>query len=240
MIVLQYDAPYAHWGLLMLRSLALHEPGTKVLVDGVNLDPEQRAAVARAHPRVAVRAETWETTSPERMVNRKCFVLGRAMDEHPEEPWYCLMDADFLVRRPLPDLWALMHRAETALLVTSGVWRGRVYQHLITPSGIVLVRRDGRALVDRWARWNAHGEAIAGIRPGAWFWDQVTLLMARDEAPLSYAVIPMGDFADCSLHARAAIWSANVPPGDKGRYYRCFREEHERQLARSSASRSSA
>lgn len=235
MIVLQFDAPYVHWGLLMLRSLALHEPQRKVLVDAVNLDREERAAVCGAHPRVVLRWETWETTSPERMVSRKCLVLGRAMDEHPGEPWYCLMDADFLVRRPLSDLWALTHRAEAGLIVTSGVWRGRVYQHLITPSGIVLVRRDGRALVDRWTRWSSHHEAIAGIRPGAWFWDQVTLLKARDEAPLRYAVIPMGDFADCSLRPRAAIWSANVPPDDKGRYYACFREEHARQLARASA-----
>ena len=55
MIVLQFDGGYAHWGLLMLRSLALHEPGHRVLVDGVNLGPKQWAEVAKAHPRVTLR-----------------------------------------------------------------------------------------------------------------------------------------------------------------------------------------
>lgn len=234
MIVLQFDGGYAHWGLLMLRSLALHEPGQRVLVDGVNLDREQRSAVARAHPRVAVQWHRWKKTSPERMANRKPFVLQQVMDEHPEEPWYCLMDADFLVRRPLPDLWNLMRRADAALIVTDGVWEGRVYQHLITVSSIVMVGPGGRPLIDRWARWTSHKRAIAGIRPGAWFWDQVTLLQARDETPLTYAVIPIGDFADCGLNPGTAIWSANVDSGQKDWYYRLFLEEHERQTAESS------
>ena len=168
------------------------------------------------------------------MANRKPAVLQRVMEEHPEEPWYCLMDADFLVRRPLPDLWDLMRRADAALFMTNGVWEGRVYPHLITPSGIVLVHPDARRLVDRWVAWSSREIEVAGIEPGAWFWDQVTLLRARDETPLRYAVIPMGDFADCGLSPGTAIWSANVGPDRKDWYYQLFLREHERQAAPSS------
>jgi hypothetical protein len=230
MIVLQFDDRYHHWGALMLRSLAFHEPGERVLADVVNLSPEQVEEISRAHPNVIVRAETALQTSPAQMANRKCFVLQRAMDEHPREPWYGLFDADFLVRRPLRDLWALMRRFPVALFLTDGVWNGRVYQHLVTPSGIVMVRPDGRRLIDKWAEWQASQEPIADIRPGSWFWDQVTLLRAWNETRLPYTVISMQDFADCGLHDRSAIWSANVDRQEKDRYYRRFSQELQRQL----------
>ncbi len=234
MIILQFDRRFAHWGHLMLRSLALHEPDKTALVDVVNLDPEQRSELARAHPRVIVRGETWETTSPERMVNRKIAVLRRAMDEHPREPWYCLMDADFLVRRPLTDLWDRMREAEAALIVTNGTWEGRVYEHLRTPAGLLIVSPGGRPLVDGWARWHSRETPVAGIRPGAWFWDQVTLWKALEETPLRYAVIPLDEFADCQFHPDTAIWSAHVAPEDKEGCYPLFLKEHERQAAESS------
>ena len=230
MIVLQFDDRYHHWGELMLRSLALHEPRKRVLADVVNLRPEQVEELARAHPKVIVRTETAAETTPEGMVNRKCFVLQRVMNEYPRERWYGLFDADFLVRRPLRDLWAMMQRVPAALIVTNGVWQGRVYQHLMTPSGIVMVRPDGRALIESWVRWQSSQEAIAGIRPGAWFWDQVTLLRARDEALLPYVAIPMRQFADCELRTDSAIWSANVDRQDKDHYFRRFSAELERQL----------
>jgi hypothetical protein len=157
------------------------------------------------------------------------------MDEYPREPWYSLFDADFLVRRPLRDLWALMRQAPAALFVTDGIWQGRVYQHLRTPSGIVMVRPDGRRLIESWVNWQASRDAIAGIRPGAWFWDQVTLLQARDDSCLHYATISMGQFADCGLRADSAIWSANVGEGQKDQYYRWFRQELERQIQRGEA-----
>src|SRR5262245_19575705 len=108
MIVLQFDDRYHHWGALMLRSLALHEPRKRVLADVGNLSPEQVEEISRAHPKVTVRADTCPETSPAQMAIRKCFVLQWAMDEHPREPWYGIFDADFLVRRPLHHLWALM------------------------------------------------------------------------------------------------------------------------------------
>ena len=43
MIVLQFDSVYYHWGLLMVRSLALHEPRRQVLADTVNLSGQQQA-----------------------------------------------------------------------------------------------------------------------------------------------------------------------------------------------------
>lgn len=230
MIVLQFDDRYHHWGALMLRSLALHEPGKRVLADVVNLSPEQVEEISRAHPKVIVKAETSLETSPAQMANRKSSVLRRVMDEYPREPWYGLFDADFLVRRSLRDLWAMMRRFPVALFVTNGLWNGCFHQHLVTPSGIVMVRPDGRRLIDKWIEWQSSRDTIAGIRPGAWFWDQVTLLRARDEARLPYTMISMQDFADCGLHAHSAIWSANVEAKDQ--YYRWFSQEFQRQLER--------
>jgi hypothetical protein len=95
-----------------------------------------------------------------------------------------------------------------------------------------MVRPDGRALIERWMKWQSSEDAIAGIQPGAWFWDQVTLLKARDGARLAYAVISMRDFADCELRADSAIWSANVDRREKDRYFHRFSEEFERQIRR--------
>ena len=150
MIILQFDDKYHPWGLLMVRSLAFHEPDKRVLLDTVNLNPAQVSELEQAHPHAIVENDTttWETTSPEQMVNRKPFVMQKAMDAYPDEPWYGLFDADFLARRSLSDLWSKLDERPATLFSTNGKWRGRVYRHLITPSGIVLVRPDGRA-VDR-------------------------------------------------------------------------------------------
>ena len=229
MIILQFDDKFHHWGLLMVRSLALHEPDKRVLLDTVNLSPEQVAALVQAHPRVIVENDTtsWAETTPSLMVNRKPFVMQNAMDAYPDEPWFGLFDADFLVRRPMPDLWARLDRRPAALFRTNGRWRGHVYRHLITPSGIVLVRPDGRALIDNWAKWQAHDEPIGRIKPRQWYWDQLTLLEAREETPLRYAFIPMRAFADIHLMPETAIWSAHV--ARKQSYYPLFLKEYERQ-----------
>jgi len=229
MIVLQFDAAYFEWGLLMVRSLALHEPGKKLLADTVNLDAEQRRHLQRAHPRITVKSETIAggESLRERMACRKIEVLQRAMDAFPDEPWFGLFDADMLVRRPLPDLWAKLDEHHAALIMSNGMWDGRVYPHLLTPSGIVLVRRDGRALVESWAHWSRHPEPLFSRRPGEWFWDQCALLQAQNETRLPYALISIADFACATCSRTAAIWSAHVP--EKEIYYRYFRVEHERQ-----------
>src|SRR2546430_14406257 len=101
MIVLQFDAAYFEWGLLMVRSLALHEAEKKLLADTVNLDAEQQRRLERAHPRIALKSETIvpDESLRERMACRKIQVLQRAMDVFPDERWFGLFDADMLVRR---------------------------------------------------------------------------------------------------------------------------------------------
>ena len=229
MIVLQFDAAYFEWGLLMVRSLALHEPERNLLADTVNLDAEQRRRLGRAHPRVTVTSETIAAGESlrEQMACRKIAVLQRAMDAFSDERWFGLFDADMLVRRPLPDLWAKLDEHHAALIMSNGMWAGRIYPHLLTPSGIVLVRRDGRALVESWARWSRHPEPLFSRRPGEWFWDQCALLQAQNETRLRYALISIADFACANCARTAAIWSAHV--SEKERYYRYFRVEHERQ-----------
>jgi hypothetical protein len=227
MIVLQFDRRYHRWGLLLLRSLARHEPEQRVLIDTVNPERTQADELAAAYPGVIVHESAIppEQVSRERMANRKCAVLRRAMDEYPGEPWYGLFDADFLVRRSLPDLWRRMERSAAAHFHTNGFWRGRFHLQLATPSGIILVRPDGRRLIESWWKWQQHDKPIGGIQPGAWFWDQVTLFSARRETQLSYDVLPMHIFASSTLDSGAAIWSANVDAAEKDRYFHLFEQE---------------
>jgi hypothetical protein len=229
MIVLQFDSVYYHWGLLMVRSLALHEPRKQVLADTVNLSGQQNAELKRAHPRILVTSDGIADHGSLRaeMARRKTMVLQRALDTFPDEPWFGMFDADMLVRRALPDLWSLLDGHRAALCMTNGVWDGRVYPHLFTPSGIVLVRRDGRELVDSWAKWDSHPSAIHGHRPGEWFWDQCTLLQASEDARVKCAVIPFYRFCCNQYSGNAAIWSAHG--GGKERSYQDFLLEHEVQ-----------
>jgi hypothetical protein len=225
MIILQFDSIYYRWALLLLRSLELHEPGQCVICDTVGLNNAQRTRLERAHPRVICRSSRAKLNlTREDMANRKPFVLREAIDSFADEPWFCLLDADMLVRRPLEDLWALAAEASAALIFTNGMWKGRFYPRLVTVSSVVLVRRDGRELVDRWAHWTGYNWPIGEVPPHGWFWDQVTLYVAWIESRLPIAAVPLPVFADNRLDRCAAIWAANVP--DKEGYYRKFQAEH--------------
>jgi hypothetical protein len=228
MIILQFNRRYYHWATLLLRSLELHEPDRRVLCDTVGLRPDQLCELGRSHPRVVCRnsQEDRDCTAAD-MANRKPFVLRWAFEQFPDEPWFCLLDADMLARRPLDDLWGHVRHAPAALMFTDGMWEGRFYLRLVTLSGIVLVRRDGLALVDRWADNFHHAKPIDRIRPREWFWDQVTLFLAWCDCGLRVAPIALNRFANDQLATDASIWSANVP--DKDGHYRRFLAEHERQ-----------
>jgi hypothetical protein len=231
MIVLQFDRRYHPWAMLLLRSLGLHEPGRPVHCDTVGLDRSLVRDLVAAHPRVTCRNALVDgEITPADMANRKPFVLRDAIDRYDDEPWFCLLDADMLVRRRLDDLWGLVTDASSALMFTDGMWEGRFYARLVTVSSVVLVRRDGRELVDRWARWYDHDEPVDGVQPRRWFWDQVTLFLAWCETPAPIACIPIARFANDRLDPRAAIWAANVP--DKAGAFDHFRAELDRQLAR--------
>lgn len=232
MIIFQFDNAYYDWGLLVLQSLQLHEPDTQVLCDTVNLSDHQIAELQQAHARLIVTNDTttWSETSPAQMAARKPFVMQRAMQQFPEQPWFGLLDTDFLVRKPLKRLWALLENHAAALFMTDGMWEGKFYRRLLTPSGIVLVRRDARRLIDCWAKWYYHDQPLESIKPQAWFWDQITLTEARTEVGGRYAPIPMDLYGDCSLRSEAAIWSAHVG-ALKDWYYYLFRREYLRQRA---------
>src|SRR5262245_44971476 len=166
MIILQFDHNYYRWGNLMLRSLALHEPNQRLLADTVNLLPEQVAELRQMYPGLIVQNDiTGTNPTAVQMANRKALVLQKALDAYPDEPWYGLFDADFLVRRPLTSLWSLLDEHQAALLLTNGLWDGQVYPRLITLSGMVLVRTDGRLLIDNWAKWYWYDRPIDTIQP---------------------------------------------------------------------------
>ena len=229
MIIVQFDHRYYHWAQLMVRSLALHETQYPVFADTINLDSEQVTELQQSYPRLTISNDTMpeNASSKAYMASRKPFVMQRVMDRFPYEPWYGLFDADFLIRRPLDDLWEHLGGHPTALFVTNGMWEGRFHLRLVTPSGIVLARPDGRALIDNWARWFFHDQPIEAIQPRGWFWDQVTLVMAWRESGLPHRPIPMHIFANSGLSHEAAIWSAHVP--QKQDYYVRFQQEYERQ-----------
>jgi hypothetical protein len=230
MIIVQFDRRYHRWALLLLRSLALHEPAQHVLCDTVGLDRGQLTELERAYPRTTCKnTPRLGEMSPADMANRKAFVLRDAMDRYPDEPWFCLLDADMLARQRLDDLWKLVADASSALIFSNGMWEGRFYIHLVTPSGIVLVRHDGRDLVDRWAEWHHRDLSVDGLTPREWFWDQVTLFLAWCQTRSSVARIPIHRFANDWLHPDASIWSAHVP--DKEGHFRLFQAEYGRQSA---------
>ena len=233
MVIFQFDDVYIKWGLLVLKSLQLHEPQKQVLCDTVNLTEGQVAELHEAHSRLIVTNDTARETSPARMAARKPFVMQRVMDRYPDEPWYALLDADFLVRKPLHALWALLDHRPAALFMTNGMWGGKYYKKLITPSGLVLVRPDGRKLVDCWAKWCSHDQPLESIKPGAWFWDQIALAEAWEEAGVPCAMIPMNVYGDNELWNSTSIWSAHVP--QKEQYFELFSKEHLRQCQESAS-----
>ena len=164
MIVLQFDSAYQPWATLLLKSLALVEREERVLCDTVGLDRGQLQELEVAHPRTICRNAPFSPLLKRTdMANRKPFVLQNAMDSYPEERSFCLLDADMLVRRRLDQLWQLVEETSAALIFTDGIWEGEFYARLVTPSSVVVVRRDGRDLVDRWARWYDHDSPIDQI-----------------------------------------------------------------------------
>jgi hypothetical protein len=228
-IILQFDNAYFHWGLLALQSLQLHEPQTRVLCNTVNLTGPQITKLETVHGYVEVtNGVSDRLTTPEQMAARKPFVVQHAMQHYPVEPWYALFDADLLIRQPLQPLWSLLNDRPAALCITDGIENGRFYRWLVTPSGILLIRREANALIESWAKWSRHNQALYTINPKAWYWDQITLAEAWSEAGVPCAVIPMHLYCDEQLRPDAAIWSANVP--QKAYYYELFSNEYRRQL----------
>jgi hypothetical protein len=227
-IILQFDNSYFHWGLLALQSLHLHEPQTRVLCNTVNLTDRQTTELETAHANLEItNGISDRQTAPEQMAARKPFVIQHAMQNDPAEPWYALLDADLLIRKPLGPLWSLLDDRPAALCITDGMENGRFYRYLLVPSGLVLVRREATQLIESWARWCKHQQPLYNIEPMAWYWDQLTLAEAWSEAGVLCAVIPMHIYSDDQLRPDAAIWSANVH--EKTEYYAIFRKEYQRQ-----------
>lgn len=226
MIAIQFDGNYLHWGTLLLRSLALHEPRKRVVADTIGLSREQAAAVRAAHPRVIHqdRPAPAGGTSRDSMVNEKVWFLRQVAGDYPREPWYCLFDADLLVRRPLAALWSCMRWAEVGIVTNP-----RAAVHTRVWGSLVLFRREGRALLDNWAR-EYSTRAIGGFRPGQFFFDQASLAVAVERTPVRYARIPQAEYLDHLLREDSSIWSAHVALEEKDRAYRCFLAGHERQL----------
>ena len=101
--VRQLESFRGQTGILIVRSLALHEPTIPVYLDTLNLHPGETLELERAHSEIIVTnaATPGAVTRRNEMACRKPFVFLRAMDDHPHENWYGLFDADLLVAKAL-------------------------------------------------------------------------------------------------------------------------------------------
>ena len=213
---------------MLLRSLAVFERDQRVLCDTVGLDESQLQELERSHPgTICLNSPKPAEMTRADMANRKPFVLRNAMDRFTDERFFCLIDADMLVRRRLDDLWRLVEDASAALMFTDGMWEGQFYARLVTLASVVLVRRDGRDLVDRWAHLYHHGSPVDQVVPREWFWDQVTLFLAWCESPLPIANIPIAVFADVQLDARCRHLGGQR--SGQGALFHYFQAESRRQ-----------
>jgi hypothetical protein len=78
----------------MERSLALHEPGLHIFVDGINLTPEQVEQLREAYPALTVenREIDRRLACRQYMAGRKPLVMLEALARFPREAWIGLFD----------------------------------------------------------------------------------------------------------------------------------------------------
>ena len=123
MIVLRIRPLLSPSGAVVAVPSELHDRKHRVLCDTVGLEHDQVLELKQAYPKVVCRnSEVSGAVTPAVMANRKPFVLRSAIECFVDEPWFCLLDADMLVRGPLDDLWGLVEDAPVVPTSTDGMW----------------------------------------------------------------------------------------------------------------------
>lgn len=228
MIILQFDRGYLRWGKLFLQSLAKNSPGETVYINSVNLFSFQINNLKKIYSPIIIENHKIKMKRKERgniMISRKPYVLKEVIKKFGVDR-YLLLDADMTIRKPLDNLFAKLDSNDGAFCIDKGIWNGQVYDHLRVASGVILIKPSALPIINKWIEIMENEEEISGIKKGKWFWDQITLWRAIEEAPkLKLGIIETTyrrwDFTD----KEAVIWSANVRKKEKGQAFRIMKKD---------------
>ena len=228
MIILQFDRGYLKWGKLFLHSLAMNSPGETVYINSVNLFDFQIKSLKKIYSPLIIENHKIKMRKKERgniMISRKPYVLKEVIKRFGEDK-YLMLDADMTVRKPLDKLFAKLDSNDGAFCIQEGIWKGKVYDHLKVPSGVILIKPSALPIIDRWMEVMESEEEISGIKKGKWYWDQITLWRAVEETPnlkldTVEKIFRKYDFTDKD----AVIWSANVRKREKKQAYQTMKKD---------------
>jgi len=136
-----------------------------------------------------------------------------------------LLDADLLFRRPINNLIEASESYDAVMAIGNGEHRGKSYRRFRVASGFVLFRRSGYALIGMWRQMLNRTEPVEDVRPWDWFWEQICLLDALENADFSVLQTPDNCLSSPGFERDAAVWSANVPRSEKPSALNAFMAE---------------
>jgi hypothetical protein len=230
MMITQFDRGYFRWGKLFAQSMRMFSPNIPLFYDVVNLSAGQIQELYDAYPGIII--ENHNMKLPEDvaayMVNRKVRLTLDIIKRY-KCPWYCITDADLLVRKPLTSLIAKIKGADAAIVFRP--WNKEEWMQVA--GGLVLIRESGVPLIEKWDEiMNKAGEfpGCPGMYPWGWWWDQICLWKGIQALPgLKYETIDQYlylNMPEQGFSTKAYIWSANDP--DKDKMYQIFKTEFEK------------
>jgi hypothetical protein len=216
MIVIQFDRNYFKWGVLFSESFVHFNPDLVLFIDSVNLDSNQIRKLEKISSRIIIKNSIVNFTSgnfSNFMANRKAEVLFNVMENY-ESKVYLLCDVDFLIRKPLTELFYMSSGYDISCIFRDGKWKGEIFEHLKIASGLILVKSSSIDFVSKWLDLTNECEKLHGIQKGKWYWDQVTLLEATRQCKLKYLSLSDDIYINREFNQFATIWSAHRSPKD--------------------------
>jgi hypothetical protein len=223
MIITQLDSTYARWLDLFLSSLKRTNPHVKVSVELVNFPPVLAVYFESKYPQAEFVPISLDGPSRHIMAHRKVDAALNVLERHPSEPWYIVCDVDLLFRDSLDVLINELMNHDAGVVFRDGLWDGQYYEYLRVACGFVAYK-DAR-LMCAWKR-EMEKPACRGLESSSWFYDQMTLLNATEQVPLSYLAIDDSVYINRDFSDSAVVWSANWEP--KELMYLKFVDEHYR------------
>jgi hypothetical protein len=224
MFVTAFDENYAHWGELLAKSLTRLHPDIALRIIGVDLSEATKEALIGAAPNGQIHEKSISASGPARpaaIANaRPGWLAEIAGNECPE--WLFLLDADLLFRRSLAPLIAAARPSQAAMILAREHAHRPTPRHLRVASGFILFNRRGFALIDQWREAMDGSQAIDGVAPGAWFWEQTCLFDVYRRNSASIFQLTDHCLGSPPFEDQASVWSANVPGPQKIETYERF------------------